>query len=946
MAVYLSPGVFPREIDLSALPNAGSGIIPAFIGTAQKGPVGAPTFVSNAANFIDTFGEPFVDSNLGYAVLTYMEEGISAWVMRVGVECADGQVDALSSICIDTSGAMGSGWGRVALFSGIDYGRIQLNTPTAANPFVFHDSSTTTPEYTDIDVSTTDGPTAATMAITGDYLGAIDDTFTILITSPPDAGQVLEGAGYEIIQQSDGASLGTGSLTDAGGGTSASVEVGTGDDATGLAFTITVAGASPLEQDDSFNFTAAPDNRHFQVEVEGTDVEGVITMASTTYTDADTFVDDLNALLTGAADWSAVNINGVVELRTDTAGERIQLVGAVGGSDAGGAGTEAWCLEVGTTKWKYDIPRSYLIGNNTGPYVITTQSDRITMLNVADDATTTIAFTLPTSLSMPVSTLVTYLHNGGILSGVRYFESFALQVNDEEEKPVMVTTVNNQFDRLQLLANFSYIESLRFAEEVEIAYPYTKSYQPFTDTRVIEPTGGVIDPSVPLSCEEDPTSSDCTEDTAFFANVVGFIVAKSAGTWIDEYTFTLQNFNNEAGRYSIILEDSFGNTVERIDDLSFDPDETRYIGNVINAGSAIGGVNGNAFVEWVERDADVGAGEIRLPADLSGVAFTGAANGIPEDAAYSSYLDAAVIGSQALNTGLYAFDNPETIDISLLVVPGNSTGAVIGTALQICERRGDCLFIVDPPFGLKPQQVVDWHNGMLSSSDVSSAINSSYGALYWGWTKIFDQFSAQELYVPPSGHVTQVFARTERERESWYAPAGLNRGRLLTALDVEYVPSRGDRDLLYGYNNAVNPIAKFPQDGIVVWGQRTLQRQDSALDRVNVRMLLIHLKKVLIPLLRQFLFEQNDTTLWNQVVNSVNPTLADIAGRRGLTAYRTICDETNNTPLTIDRNELHVTVLIKPTRVVEFIQLDLAILRSDQLFSSEAVLRAAGVTGA
>lgn len=396
MAVYLSPGVFPREIDLSALPNAGSGIIPAFIGTAQKGPVGAPTFVSNAANFIDTFGEPFVDSNLGYAVLTYMEEGISAWVMRVGVECADGQVDALSSICIDTSGAMGSGWGRVALFSGIDYGRIQLNTPTAANPFVFHDSSTTTPEYTDIDVSTTDGPTAATMAITGDYLGAIDDTFTILITSPPDAGQVLEGAGYEIIQQSDGASLGTGSLTDAGGGTSASVEVGTGDDATGLAFTITVAGASPLEQDDSFNFTAAPDNRHFQVEVEGTDVEGVITMASTTYTDADTFVDDLNALLTGAADWSAVNINGVVELRTDTAGERIQLVGAVGGSDAGGAGTEAWCLEVGTTKWKYDIPRSYLIGNNTGPYVITTQSDRITMLNVADDATTTIAFTLPT----------------------------------------------------------------------------------------------------------------------------------------------------------------------------------------------------------------------------------------------------------------------------------------------------------------------------------------------------------------------------------------------------------------------------------------------------------------------------------------------------------------------------------------------------------------------
>ena len=211
--------------------------------------------------------------------------------------------------------------------------------------------------------------------------------------------------------------------------------------------------------------------------------------------------------------------------------------------------------------------------------------------------------------------------------------------------------------------------------------------------------------------------------------------------------------------------------------------------------------------------------------------------------------------------------------------------------------------------------------------------------------KIFDQYSTQELFVPPSGHISAVFARTERERESWYAPAGLSRGRLLTALDVEESPSRGDRDALYGLNNAVNPIVKFPQDGIVVWGQRTLQRADTALDRINVRMLLIHIRKVLVPLLRQFLFEQNDRYLWEQVKGTVSPVLSDIAGRRGLTGFSVICDETNNTPETIDRNELHVTVLLKPTRVVEFIQLDLAILRTDAIFSSEAVLRAAGVTG-
>lgn len=944
MAVYLSPGVFPREIDLSALPNGGSGIIPAFVGTAQKGPVGIPTFVTSGADFIEQFGNPFVDSNLGYAVLTYMEEGSGAWIMRVGVECAAGQADALASICIDTSGAMGEGWGRIALFSGIDYGRIQLRTPSADEPYVFHDSSIGTVDFTDIDVSSTDGVTDATLSFTGEYFGAIDDFFTVLVTSPPTAGELIDGCRIEVTRQSDGEVIVSQAVT-ATAGSSDSIELGTGADATGLAFTIEVTGASPLEQDDSFTFTVAPDNRHFQVEVEGTDVEGVITMAAGTYTDPDDFVTDLNALLSGSADWSAVNIDGLVELRTDTAGERIQLVGNLGDSDPAGTSTEAWCLEVGTTKWAYDIPRSHITGSNSGPFAITTQNDRLNFLNIASDAETALEFTVSTSLSISVETLATQVHNGGIKAGTRYFESFALQVNDDDLQLVVVTTANNQFDQIQLVADYSHIESLRFADTVEIPYPYTGVYRTFSDPRVIEPAGGVDDPTIPLSCEENPSSSDCTEDTAFFQNVVGFLVAKSAGTWIDSYTATLQNYNKEAGKWTLLINDEFGNVVERIDNISFDPDDERYISNVINAGSAIGGFNGNSWVQWVERDADIGDGEIRLPAARSTVAFTGAANGIPEDAAYSAYLDSAVIGSQALNTGLYAFDNPETIDISLLSVPGNSTGAVIGTALQICERRGDCLFLVDPPFGLKPQQVVDWHNGMLAASDVTAAINSSYGALYWGWVKIFDQVSSQELFVPPSGHVAQVFARTERERESWWAPAGLNRGRLLTALDVEYVPSRGDRDLLYGYNNAVNPIAKFPQDGIVIWGQRTLQRKDSALDRVNVRMLLIHIKKVMIPLLRYFLFEQNDQYLWGAVVNSTEPVLADIAGRRGLTAFKVICDETNNTPATVDRNELHVTILVKPTRVAEFIQLDLAILRSDQLFSSEAVLRAAGVTG-
>jgi len=398
--------------------------------------------------------------------------------------------------------------------------------------------------------------------------------------------------------------------------------------------------------------------------------------------------------------------------------------------------------------------------------------------------------------------------------------------------------------------------------------------------------------------------------------------------------------------------DSNNQPVDAIEDISFDKREDRYIANLLNPGTSLGGTNGNAWVNWEDRPSflenninDLTTFVVRQPSTVSTKEFTGTANGIPTDPAYSSELDAAIIGNPATATGIYAFQNPESIDINLLATPGFSTGAVIGTALQMCESRGDVLYIVDPPFGLRPQQVVDWHNGMLLS-DLKAAVNSSYGALYWGWLRIFDQFSVDEIWIPPSGHVAAVFSRTAREAEQWFAPAGLRRGRLLTALDVEYSPSQGERDLLYGSGNAVNPIVKFPQDGITVWGQRTLQRSNTALDRVSVRMLMIFIKKNLTQLLRNFIFEPNDRILWRQVAATIEPFLADIQARRGLTAFRVIVDETNNTPERIDRNELWVSVFLKPTKTVEFVVLNLVVLRTGASFSAEEVLAAGGIVSA
>jgi len=953
MAVYLSPGVFPREIDLSVLPNVVGPTRPAFIGTTKKGRINKPIFVANAERFIDAFGEPITDSNLGYAVLAYFEQGSDAYVMRVGVECELGQADELAGICIDTSGANVEGFGRIPVFQGIDHGRLRLRPCTVDTPYAFHDKAVEDIQYVDVDAPDSCGVTAATLSFSGvglsdQYNGAIDDSFIILITQSPSAssGSVVDGAKYQIIRNSDGNVIASGTVVESGvPGTSDPIDVGTGSDDTGLKCAIVVTGICPIEEGDVFQFRARPDNRTFEIAVEGIS-GGVFSFGSVTYTTNTAFVAAFNALVGAGPDYRAIVVGDAPQVIAETAGERIQIINSNAGSVP--AVVEAWALEVGTALYTYDIPRSCLVGTESSPFVITTANDRI-KITIVGPTSQAFNISIPTGTAMTAEIIASAIHAGGILYGNRYFESFAIEVASGDVRLVIVTVEDHQYEQVKLEASFSNIKSLKFAEEVGIQYPYTRAYRGYSDPRVELPTPGTVTPSVPYSCELDPGGADCLADTTYFQNIVGWAVAKSAGTWILSYDWTLEVDTTKSGKYISRITDINGMEQDRIDDVSFDPSDGRYIANIVNENSSLGGTNGNAYFNWEERPAFLVNG-VREPGPLYRHTFNwtrvngyqGPSDGIPSDPSYSSEIDRAIIGNPSLATGLFGFQNPEEYDINLLIIPGVSSGAVIGQGLQLCESRGDMLFIIDPPFGLRPQQVVDWHNGILTS-DLTSAINSSYGALYWSWVKIFDQFSGQNIYIPPSGHVAAVYSRTARDTEQWYAPAGLTRGRLLTVLDLEFTSTQSERDLLYGSGNAVNPIAKFTQDGIVVFGQRTLQRKASALDRVNVRMLLIFLKKSLTRLLRNYLFEPNDSILRAQVVDAVNPFLSDVQARRGMTGFKVVCDETNNTPERIDRNELWVSVFIKPTRAVEFIVLNLVILRTEQSFSAEEVLAAGGV---
>jgi len=947
MPVYLSPGVFPREIDLSVLPTAVGPLRPAFIGTAKKGPLNQPMLVSNAQMAIDTFGSPFAESYLMYAVLSYLEEGNECYILRVGVECELGQPSALSNVCIDTSGARGNGWGRVPLFTGIDYGRINLRAISAEAPVELHSSLVYDITYNDANDSTTNGATTAALSTVGTYNGDIDDTYVMVITSAPSVSEAssVGGAGFQIVRNSDGTIVASGYLVDDNSdGVTNYVSIGDG-----LSVRVTVT-SGELDVNDTFTFKVKPDNRVFSISVEG-GAATIYTMLSATYDNVTDFVTAFNALISGGGeDYLMVEYTlddgetTIPQLRTTVAGERIQILT-----------TSAWALELGNQQYAWDIPRSFLLGLDAGPYDITVQNNRVKLNLIGLNSTNNIEFNVPIGLDQTAATIAASIDVAGVVAGDTLWEAFELTVPGESTHVAIVVSTAHQFDTLQVLANYSNIKTLRFAEALNILYPYKRAYRGFSDNRLVLPAPGESDPAVPYECEVDISSAACAADSAYFQNIVGWLVAPSAGTWIDGYTVALSIFTeavgDAAGRYRLAIKDTSNIVVESIEDVTFDKRSDRYIANVINPGTKYGGTSGSPHINWEERpaylnnDANSTTFEVRTPSQLTGKAFAGQANGIPLDPAYSSELDAVVIGNPAANTGIYAFQNPESFDINLLITPGFSTGAVIGTALQVCESRGDVLYLVDPPFGLRPQQVVDWHNGMLLS-DLRAAINSSYGALYWGWLRMFDQFSSNEIWVPPSGHVAAVYSRTARDAEQWFAPAGLRRGRVLTALDVEYSPTQGERDLLYGSGNAVNPIVKFPQDGITIWGQRTLQRSSSALDRVNVRMLMLYIKKNLVRLLRNFIFEPNDKALWRQVTSTISPFLSDIQSRRGLVAYNVIADASNNTPERIDRNELWVSVFLKPTRAVEFIALNLVVLRTGASFSAEEVLAAGGVVAA
>jgi len=287
----------------------------------------------------------------------------------------------------------------------------------------------------------------------------------------------------------------------------------------------------------------------------------------------------------------------------------------------------------------------------------------------------------------------------------------------------------------------------------------------------------------------------------------------------------------------------------------------------------------------------------------------------------SAQIKAAAIGEQALHTGMFALDY-DILNIGLAAVPGIHDQDVQNNLVTLAQDSQNFLAVVSPPYGKDTvQEALDWSNGL--STERSVALNSSYAAIYWPWVKTYDVVEKKDKWYDPAIYGIRQMCYTDEVADSWFAPAGFRRGRLTKPVEVEVDVSQGDRDNMYSGGNVLNPVVNFPQQGLVIFGQRTAQRTPTALDRINVRRLMIIIRKILLNSTNQFVFEPNDPTTWEQVAAVAEGLLSDIVIRRGITEYKVICDETTNTPTRIDRGELWCKVLIKPTKAAEIIIFEL-----------------------
>ena len=419
----------------------------------------------------------------------------------------------------------------------------------------------------------------------------------------------------------------------------------------------------------------------------------------------------------------------------------------------------------------------------------------------------------------------------------------------------------------------------------------------------------------------------------------------------DNIRYEIANVDTAQGTFSLLIRRGDDNSknkavLESFNDLSLDPNNSGYIEKVIGnqttsvvtdgttnyVQTAGEYVNRSKFItiegvarqtlDYIGTDGNIRVGTASGSLPVVGSGSFGDATG-DLVAGGDTYFDNISTVSQGITVSDYAkaisiLNNQDEYVFNIISAPGLIYGesghsTQIDSIISLAESRGDCIAVVD---------TVGYGTAVSNAAAGVASINSSYAANYWPWLQM-QSGTGKNVWVPASTVIPGIYAFTDGASAPWFAPAGLTRGGISDVIQAERKLTRTQRDTLYAKN--VNPIATFPGSGISVFGQKTLQKKKSALDRVNVRRLLIELKKFLGDTAKTLVFEQNTIATRSKFLATVNPYLNSVVQRQGLYAFRVVMDESNNTADVIDRNQLIGQVLIQPAKTVEFVVLDFTI---------------------
>jgi hypothetical protein len=439
---------------------------------------------------------------------------------------------------------------------------------------------------------------------------------------------------------------------------------------------------------------------------------------------------------------------------------------------------------------------------------------------------------------------------------------------------------------------------------------------------------------------------------------VGTLLSGSA----DNFRWEITNANTSSGTFTLLLRQGndstvFPSIVETWGPLSLDPYSSNYIEKVIgNQVENVAVDNGEYYIQtsgsYTNNSSYIYVKSVNQPTPnyldnvgnpkaqytgsipnnasgsfgaATGKPFYGGATKFYEN--ITSATDIQGIPASAYTQSISLLANKDAFNYNLLIAPGLLTDMTspasdaITSMINVAQNRGDMMVVFDS------SKYNTQINSVLTNT---SGYDTSYAATYWPWVKTVDPNTANQVWVPASTMIPGVYAFNDNVAAPWFAPAGVNRGIITVATQAERVLTQGNRDTLYQAN--INPISTFPNTGIVVFGQKTLQKRQSSLDRINVRRLLIELKNYISQVADTFVFEQNNAVTRNNFLAIINPYLSSVQQQQGLNTFRVIMDETNNPPSVVDNNQMVGQIYLQPTRTAEFIVLDFNILPTGATF--------------